>query len=249
MDHSSPETTAAHAGGRFDPTTGAVMPAIHPSTTYARGEDYDLIGSHGYSRDGHPVADQVEDVAAELDGGADALAFGSGMAAAVSFFETVDTGRHVVAPRVMYHGVQNWLRRLAERRGIGLTLFDQSEPDALAAAIDPGRTDVVWVETPVNPTWDVIDIAAAAAAAHAAGAALVVDSTVAPPVTTRPLDLGADFVFHSASKYYNGHSDVLAGLLIARAMDDRWVDVGQVRTAIGGILPPFEGWLLLRGLR
>ena len=243
------ETIAAQADHFLDPATGALAPPIHPSTTYARGPDYAPLGEHVYSRYGHPTGDQVERLAARLDGGAEAALFSSGLAATAALFETVETGRHVAAPRVMYHGAQAWLRRLSEKRGIALTLFDQADPAALAAALRPGETDVVWIESPVNPTWDVIDIAAAAEAAHAAGAILAVDATVATPVTTRPLALGADLVFHSCTKYLNGHSDVLAGLLVTKAADARWEEVKLVRGLTGGICGPFEAWLLLRGLR
>ena len=171
------------------------------------------------------------------------------MAAVCAFFETVNSGEHVVAPRIMYHGAQDWLRRLSEKRGIGLTLFDASDPDALSAAVQPGKTSVLWIETPANPTWDVIDIAGAARIAHEAGAILAVDGTVSSPVTTRALEQGADIVFHSATKYLNGHSDVVAGILVSARDDERWQEIKRVRTLTGGILGPFESWLLLRGMR
>ncbi len=243
------DTLAAQADHFIDPATGGLSPPIHPSTTYARGADYELIGEHGYSRYGNPTGDRVAALAARLDGGAAALLFSSGLAGVAALFETVETGQHVAAPRVMYHGAQNWLRRLSEKRGIGLSLFDPADPAALAAAIRPGETAVVWIETPVNPTWEVIDIEAAAAAAHAAGAILGVDATVSTPVTTRPLELGADIVFHSATKYMGGHSDVLAGLLVTREADARWQEIELVRGLTGGVCGPFEAWLLLRGLR
>ncbi len=148
----------------------------------------------------------------------------------------------------MYHAAQDWLHRISERRGIGLTFFDAGDPAALAQAIRPGETDIVWIEAATNPNWQVIDIAAAEAA-HKAGALLGVDSTVAPPVTTRPLEHGADFVFHSATKYMNGHSDVTAGVLVAAKADARWEEIKQVRNLTGGMLGAFEAWLLLRGLR
>ena len=243
------ETLAVQADRFVDPATGGLSPPIHPSTTFARDADYALRGAYGYSRSGNPTGERVEAVAARLDGAAEAMLFASGLAAFAAFFETLESGRHVVAPRVMYHGGQDWLRRLSERRGIGLSLFDAADPAALAAAIRPGETAVVWIETPVNPTWDVIDIAAAAEAAHGAGAILGVDATVSTPVTTRPLELGADIVFHSATKYLGGHSDVLAGLLATREADARWAEIRELRTLTGGVCGPFEAWLLLRGLR
>ncbi|MDJ0943768.1 MAG: PLP-dependent aspartate aminotransferase family protein [Kiloniellales bacterium] len=245
----SPRSILAQIDHYLDPATGAVSPPIQPATTFARGTDHEPLGAYRYARTRSPSDDLAERVFAELDGGAEARLFGSGMAAVTSLFETVDGGRHVVAPRVMYHAAQDWLRRISQRRGIGLTLFDASDPAALAGAIRPGETDIVWIESATNPNWQVIDIAAAAEAAHAAGALLGVDSTVAPPVTTRPIELGADFVFHSATKYLNGHSDVTAGVLVAAKADERWEEVKLVRNLTGGMLGAFEAWLLLRGLR
>jgi cystathionine gamma-synthase len=171
------------------------------------------------------------------------------MAAIAALFETVNIGEHIVAPRVMYHGAQDWLHRISEKRAIQLSLFDASDIDELKRAVQPGKTSVVWIETPVNPTWEVIDITAAAEIAHQAGAILAVDCTVAPPVTTRALDFGADIVFHSATKYYNGHSDLVAGILVSRELNDRWQEIKLVRTLSGAVLGPFEAWLLLRGMR
>ena len=245
----TPRSRLAQAGHFVDPVTGAVVPPIHPVTTFARGAGYEPVGDYVYGRTRNPTDEQAVRLLAELDGGAEALLFGSGMAAVTALFETLETGQHVVAPRVMYHGAQDWLRRISAKRGIGLDLFDQADPAALASVLRPGETAIVWVETPVNPTWDVIDIAAAAEAAHGAGAILAVDSTVAPPVTTRPLALGADIVFHSATKYLNGHSDVSAGVLVTKAADPRWEEIRLVRSLMGGILGSFESWLLLRGLR
>ncbi len=249
MPESKPATRLAHAGGSPDPTTGAVIPPIHPATTFGRDRAYELIGEFTYGRYSHPTAELVEQAAADLDRGEAALAFSSGMSAFVNFFETVPPGSHIVAQTVMYHGGLEWLRRLAGRRDLDLSLFDPAAPSGLAEAIRPGETEIVWVETPANPTWDVVDIAASAATAHAAGALLVVDSTGAPPVTTRPLEFGADMVFHSATKYYNGHSDVSAGLLVTAKPDARWEELTSVRRMSGTVLDPFGAWLLLRGMR
>ena len=249
MRRHSPRTILAQAGHFVDSVTGAVTPPIHPSTTFARGDDYELIGDYIYSRYQNPTYDQVEHVAAELDGGAEARLFSSGMAAITAVFETINIGQHIVAPTIMYHGAQDWLRRIAEKRNIGLTFFDATDPNALRQAIKPGKTAILWVETPVNPTWDVIDIADAAAAAHDAGAILGVDCTVSTPITTRALDLGADLVFHSATKYLNGHSDVTAGILVTRETDQRWEEINFIRKHVGGVLGAFESWLLLRGMR
>jgi cystathionine gamma-synthase len=242
-------STLAQAGYFIDHVTGAVVPPIHPSTTFARDSNYELIGDYNYSRYQNPTYDQVESLAAKLDNGADAKLFSSGMAAITACFETVRSGQHIAAPTIMYHGAQDWLRHISKRRNIGLTLFDATDPDALQQAIQPGKTAIVWIETPVNPTWDVIDIASAATAAHNAGALLGVDCTVSTPITTRALDLGADVVFHSATKYFGGHSDLTAGILVTRNVDERWEEIKFIRKHVGGVLGAFESWLLLRGMR
>lgn len=244
-----PATLAAQALGTTDAETGAVVPPMHSSTTFARGADYRLVGGHLYSRDSAPTVRRAEEIVAALDGGPDARLFASGMAAFAALLEALPEGAHVLAPKSMYYAAQDWLIRLAGRGRIGLDLFDQTRPEALSAALRPGRTAMVWIETPANPTWDVVDIAAAAAAAHEAGAMLAVDSTCAPPPTTRPLELGADIVFHSATKYLNGHSDLTAGALVPAREDELWAQIHKVRTATGGVLGGFEAWLLIRGMR
>ena len=242
------ETLLAQGGHFIDPETGAIVPPIHTATTFARDERYELIG-YGYSRTANPTGAQVEAVLAKLEGAEDALVFASGLAGVTTFFDTVRTGERVVVPRIMYHGTADWLRRLAERRGVRVAFFDAAAPGALEAAVGADETAVVWIEPCVNPTWDVIDVRAAAHAAHGAGAILGVDATATPAVTLRALDLGADVVFHSGTKYLAGHSDVTAGVLAARSADARWEDVKLARNLMGGVLGPFESWLLLRGMR
>ncbi|GAB4236745.1 MAG: cystathionine gamma-synthase [Methyloligellaceae bacterium] len=248
-DNWARSTLAVQALHKINEATGAVVPGIEPASTFARGPGYELIGATSYARYTNPTARIVEEVLTAIEGAADALVFNAGMAATTCAFETLRSGQHVVAPQIMYHGGQDWLRRISETRGIGLTFFDQTREGALEEAVRPGETALVWVESPVNPTWDVIDIAHAAAVAHAAGAILIADCTVAPPCTTRALGLGADIVFHSATKYLGGHSDVVAGALATREKNERWEEIGLVRKLTGGILGPFDAWLLLRGMR
>lgn len=243
------ETVAAHALRAVDEATGAVVPPIYLSTTYARDENYVPKLKENYVRNGNPTLWQTEDTIAALEGGVGALLFASGMAAITTLTETIPQGAHVVAPDVMYYGTRDWLKRLESLGRISLTLFDPRKEGALEASLQKDKTDFVWIETPLNPTWDVIDIEAAANAAHAAGAILAVDATATAAVTTQPLKLGADIVFHSATKYLNGHSDVLAGVLVTREANQRWKDVGVLRTRMGSPLPPFECFLLMRGLR
>ena len=244
-----PATRAAQALGRHDPSTGAVTPSVQPATTFARGTDYGLPDGRSYARPSNPTFEPPEAVLANLEGGAAALLFASGMAAATAVFQALAPGDHVVAPRVMYWGLRDWLLGFARDWGLAVDLVDMTDLDALAAAMRPGRTRLVWIETPANPTWCVTDIAGAAAIAHGAGARLAVDSTVATPVLTRPIEHGADLVMHSATKYLNGHSDVLAGALVTARADALWERIQAVRAQGGAVPGSFEAWLLLRGMR
>ncbi len=248
-DRLRPETVAAHALRAVHEATGAVVPPIYLSSTYARDENYQPKLKENYVRSGNPTLWQTEETIAALERGTSALLFASGMAAITILLETVPHGAHVVAPDVMYYGTRDWMKRLEGLGRISLTLFDPKQEGALEKALIKGKTDLVWIETPLNPTWDLIDIEAAANAAHAAGAILAVDATATGAVTTQPLKLGADIVFHSATKYLNGHSDVLAGVLVTREENQRWADVGMLRTKMGAPLPPLECFLLMRGMR
>ncbi|HEX2138140.1 MAG TPA: PLP-dependent transferase, partial [Woeseiaceae bacterium] len=181
--------------------------------------------------------------------GAAALLFPSGMAAAMALMQTLSPGDRIVAPKVMYWGLRNWLLRFANQWGLSVDFFDPSDADALPALVQKGRTALLWVETPCNPTWDIVDIARAAEIARSCGARLAVDSTVPTPVLTRPLELGADIVMHSATKYLNGHGDVVAGALVTAREDDWWDRIREVRAEGGAIPGSFEAWLLQRGMR
>ena len=246
----APETIVAQAAHYEDPTTGAVVPPIQPSTTFARDEKYRLLSAdHSYGRDENPSFRSAERMLARLEGAEDALLFSSGMAAAMAIVQSLEPGERIVAPKVMYWGLRNWLVRFCDNWGLELELFDAREPGDLARKAGEGRTSLVWIETPCNPTWDVIDIAAAAEIAHDAGAILGVDSTVPTPVLTRPLEIGADLVMHSGTKYLNGHGDVVAGVLATAKTDARWDRIRQVRAEGGAILGSFEAWLLQRGMR
>jgi len=246
-----PASLLAHGGQRPDPVGGDVVPAVHPSTNYARDEDYRPIDPAGstYSRDGNPGYRPVEAMLAWLEGGAEALLFGSGMAATAAVVQALKPGDHVVGLKVMYWGIRDWLIGFCADWGLKLDLADAADPGALARTVRPGETKLIWIESPCNPTWDVVDIAAAAETAHRAGARLAVDSTVATPIHTRPIELGADIVMHSATKSLNGHGDVVAGALVAARTDDFWARVRGNRAHGGAVLGPFETWLLQRGLR
>ena len=242
------ETLTVQAMHEIDALTGAVIPPIHPATTFARDADNALIGETDYRRPAGPNERQAARVLAMLDGGADARIFASGIAAIAAVLETVPTGGHVIAQSEMYYGARLLFQRALARKRITLNFVPVGDLDALTAAARPG-TDLIWVETPANPSWAIVDIAACADIAHAAGATLAVDSTCAPPCTTRPLELGADIVMHSATKYLNGHSDVLAGVLVTRGDDARWAEIAEIHSKTGAVPGAFETWLLLRGLR
>jgi len=243
------QTLAAQALGHVDAQSRALVPPIHITTTYERDADNRYSNGLTYARPHNPTTRQAEAVIAALEGGADAMLFASGMAAAVAVFDRLVAGDHVVAPGVMYWALRDWLGTGLAARGVDVTFVDMTKLGDLKAAIRPGDTKVVWIETPANPLWTITDIQAAAALAHGAGALLAVDSTVATPVFTNPLALGADLVMHSATKYLNGHSDVLAGVLVARAAGEDWERIAATRGATGAILGPQEAALLLRGMR
>ena len=199
------ETLVAQAMGDIDATTGALIPAIHNSTTYQRDADNGYTRGRIYSRADNPGYDPVERVLTELEQGADALVFASGMAASVAVFQALQPDAHVIAPVVMYWSLRNWLKQFSQQWQIEVSFVDTSDTDAVAAALRPGKTELVWLETPGNPLWTVADIQAISTLAHEAGARVVVDSTVATPIHTQPLLLGADLVMHSATKYLNGN--------------------------------------------
>jgi len=240
-----PATLAAQALGWTDAATGAVIMPIHTATTFIRDPDNQYRRGRSYARADNPTYDQPEQLLTALEGGAGSLLFPSGMAAATAVFNSLPPGSHIVAPRVMYWALRRWLGEA----NLTAEFVDATSLDAIAAATQKGRTGLVWIETPANPLWSVTDIAGAAEIAHRAGARLAVDSTVATPVLTRPIELGADLVMHSATKYLNGHSDVMAGTVTAARDDEAWRRIVGARSSGGAILGGFEAYLLLRGMR
>jgi cystathionine gamma-synthase len=243
------ETIAAQAGGTMDNDTGAIVPPIHIATTFLRDADNQYRRGYVYGRPDNATVRRVEAVLTALEGGAASLVYGSGMAAATALFLALPRPAHVVAPTVMYWALRKWLASDAPSCGIMATFADTADLDAVRASIRPDETRLVWLETPANPLWTISDIAGAAGLAHAHGALLAVDSTAATPVLTQPLALGADIVMHSASKYLNGHSDVVAGSLTFVRTEDLFERAASVRKTLGGILGPFEAALLMRALR
>jgi cystathionine gamma-synthase len=249
-ESTKPDTICAQGGGAHDEATGGVAPAIQPSTTYLRGTDNELVTENFYSRYSAPNVRQAEAAIAQLEGAAEARLFSSGMAAALAVYRRLPPGSHVVATKRGYFSIVAWLAEQHERGALDVSFFDPRAPETLPRLVRKGETRLVWIETPVNPVYEVVDIAAAAEAAHGAGALLAVDSTAASPILQRPIEHGADIVHHSATKYLNGHSDVLAGVLAIRDANlPIWADIHEERKIGGAALGAFEAWLLLRGLR
>lgn len=256
-------TRAIHAGQDPDATTGAVVPPIYQVSTYKQDGVGGLRGGYEYSRSANPTRTALEEALASVEGGARGFAFASGLAAEDTLLRAVlRPGDHVVVPDDAYGGTYRLIARVLGPWGIDHTPVHLSDPDAVLAAIEPGRTKVVWVETPTNPLLGVSDIEVLAAHARAAGALLVVDNTFATPYLQRPIELGADVVVHSTTKYIGGHSDVVGGALVVA--DGAQLPVGLTgptgttaladavafhQNASGAVAGPFDAWLTLRGLK
>jgi cystathionine gamma-synthase len=249
ISNMKPETIAAQGLGWIEDETRAVSPPVHLSSTFIRDPDNQYRSGREYARADNPTYDQPEAVLAALEKGKAAMLFASGMAAATAVFLALKPGDHVVIPTVMYWGLRSWLLGFGREWGLDVETVEMSDTDAVRRVVRPGKTKLVWVETPGNPMWNLTDLAAVAEIAHKAGAKLAADSTVSSPVLTRPIEFGADIVMHSATKYLNGHSDIVMGALIARDDDAFWKRIESVRARIGGIAGSFEAWLLLRGMR
>ncbi|MEW1889413.1 PLP-dependent aspartate aminotransferase family protein [Streptomyces sp. NPDC085659] len=249
------ETRAAQGDGWRSPTTGAVPPAISMGATYARDGEYRTPAGLAYLRDqGAPGYEQVEDVVAGLEGGSRGLLFSSGMAAATAVFQVLPAGSRVVVPRTMYFGLTKWILEFGTEQGLEVVQVPMDDLDAVAAAVAAAPTRLVWAESPANPTWTVTDLAAVGAVAREAGALFGVDNTVPTPVHSRPFEHGADLVMHSGTKYLNGHTDVVAGLLVlAPDPGERaaalWERLELHRRLTGPMLGPMETYLLMRGIR
>lgn len=246
----NPATLLAQSGHFIDPASGSVIPPIYPSTTFARDEDFNLYHpGHLYTRDDDPTMRGVELLLANLEGAADAMLYCSGMSAVAGVFTNLRPGDHIVIQKSLFYGVIKWPKRFCERWQIDLDFFDCTIPGDLERLVQPGRTRMVWIETPSNPFLHVVDITACADIAHAAGAILVVDSTTATPILTNPIAFGADLVVHSATKYLGGHSDVLAGLVVTAKRDQWWEIMQMERQSLGPIPTPQSAWMLNRSLR
>jgi cystathionine gamma-lyase len=241
-------TRVIHAGQQPDPSTGAIMTPIYASSTYVQKSPGDHQGWE-YSRSHNPTRDAYEKCVADLEGGIRGLAFASGMAATSTILELLDSGSHVVAGDDLYGGSFRLFHGVRERSSnLSFTFVPIEEPDRLRAAIRP-ETRMIWVETPTNPMLKIVDIAAAADIAREQGALLVVDNTFATPLLQRPLELGADIVMHSATKYLNGHSDIIGGVAVVRHDEELAERLWYLLNSTGGIQGPFDSFLALRGLK
>jgi cystathionine gamma-synthase len=242
------ETLAVHAGAEPDPTTGAVTPPIHLSTTFQRASDGSFPSGYAYVRDGNPNRRALEQALAQIEGGASAIAFASGMAATMAVFQALAPGDHVVAPLDAYFGTPKLLKEHFIPWGLRVSFVDMTDLGAVKAAIEP-TTRLVWTETPSNPTIAVTDLRAVAALARSAGALVACDNTWATPFLQRPLALGYDLVVHSTTKYLSGHSDVMGGVVITREAAGLAERLRSYQVNGGAVPSPFDCWLVLRGIR
>jgi cystathionine beta-lyase/cystathionine gamma-synthase len=239
-------TDCIHAGQEPDPSTGAVVTPIHPTTTYAQEE----LGEHEgyeYSRTGNPTRAALEENVAELEGGVRGLAFGSGMAAISAVTHLLEAGDHVVAEENVYGGTHRFFRRILTRYDLTFTFVDASDPANVEEAVEP-ETEMVFLETPTNPNLKLNPVEPIAEMASDRDLLTVVDNTFASPYLQQPLELGADVVVHSATKYLGGHSDAVGGVVV---VDDegRGEDLHFVQNSVGAILGPFDAWIVLRGVK
>ena len=243
------ETRAIHAGQEPDPTTGAVVPPIYATSTYKQDGVGGMRNGYEYSRSANPTRTALEECIAALEEGERGFAFASGLAAEDTLLRALcKPGDHVVIPDDAYGGTYRLFDKVAGPWGLEHTPAQVHNVDAVREAIQPGKTKIVWVETPTNPLLNIADIESIAAVAHEAGALLVVDNTFASPYLQQPLTLGADIVVHSTTKYCGGHSDVVGGALVVKDLGLA-EQIAFHQNSIGGVAGPFDAWLVLRGLK
>ena len=241
-------TLAIHGGQSPDPSTGAVMPPIYATSTYAQSSPGVHQGFE-YSRTHNPTRFAYERCVAALEGGSRGFAFASGLAATSTLLELLDSGDHVIAMDDLYGGSYRLFERVRRRSaGLSFSFVDLTDPAAFEAAITP-KTRLVWIETPTNPLLKIVDIAAIAAIAKKHGLLVAVDNTFASPILQRPLEHGADIVMHSATKYLNGHSDMVGGMLVVGDNTELGEQLAFLQNSVGAVQGPFDSFLALRGLK
>ena len=242
------ETIAVHSGRSVDPATGAVTPPIHMSTTFERDADGTYPQGFVYGRAGNPTRALLEECVRDLEGGEGAAAFSSGAAALAAVFQSLSTGDHVIAPQDLYHGTKALLRDRLARWGLQASFVDMTDTDAVREAMNPA-TKLILVETPSNPLLKITDISQVAQLAHNMGLTCVCDNTWATPALQRCLDLGADMVVHSTTKYLGGHGDVTGGVVVSGDEGPLFQEIRAIQRDGGAVPSPFDCWLILRGIR
>ncbi|MFO7691111.1 MAG: cystathionine gamma-synthase [Cryobacterium sp.] len=243
------DTLAIHAGQAYDPTTGSVIPPIYQTSTYVQNSIGDLKGGYEYSRGGNPTRTVLETLLAALEGGKHGLAFASGLAAEDTILRAIlAPGDHVVLGNDVYGGTHRLINKIHGAWGIRNTTVEMSDLAAVEAAIIPGESKILWVETPSNPLMKISDIAALAELGHRHGLVVIVDNTFASPALQHPLAFGADVVVHSTTKYLGGHSDVLGGGLVIND-DDLAEKATFIQFAAGPVAAPLDAWLTVRGIK
>ena len=242
-------TKIAQALHFSDPETGSVVPSIDHSATYSRDENYEPRQAYWYRRDGNKTTQLAEEIISELENANASLLFSSGMSACTAVLEMLPAEAHIAVPRVMYHGVLGQIQNFASKNRIRVDYYEAGDLASMESIIKNGVTQLVWVETPNNPNWEVTDISSASELAHKAGAKLIVDATATPPTMTKSLNLGADISFHSATKYLNGHSDISAGALSFNQQSSMYENLFTIRKLHGTVLNSQDAFLLIRGLR
>jgi cystathionine gamma-lyase len=241
-------TRVIHGGQRPDPLTGAVMPPIYATSTYVQSSP-GVHQGYEYSRTHNPTRDALQAALANLEGGAAAFAFASGMAASATLLELLDAGSHIVAMHDLYGGSYRLFENVRKRSaGLKVSFVDLSDPAALAHALRPD-TRLIWVETPTNPLLKLVDLSAVADLARRRGILTVCDNTFATPFLQRPLEHGFDIVMHSTTKFLNGHSDSIGGAAIVRERGELAERIGYLQNALGAVPGPFDSFLTLRGIK
>jgi cystathionine gamma-synthase len=241
------ETIAVHGGYEVDPATGAVAPPIHLSTTFER----DIEGAYSrgfmYSRNENPNRNALEQGVSALEGGVTAAAFGSGMAAAMAVFQALSPGDHILAHVDAYYGIMRLLSDVFSRWKLDVEFIDMTDTAAVKDALR-SNTKLAWFETPSNPLWRVVDLAAAITAVHDAGSICVCDNTCSPTLQ-RPFDFGSDIVHYSTTKYFGGHCDVMGGIIVSKMENEFFQRIRSIQYSGGAVPSPFDCWLILRGMR
>ncbi len=241
------ETLSVHAGRNVDPNTKAVTPPIYLSTTYEREKTGEYPKGYNYSRNNNPNRESLEKCLAQLEGGAEGVAFSSGSAAAMSIFQTLSPGDHVIATDDIYHGTRKLLKNF-EKWNISYSFVDMTNIDAVKKVILK-NTKLFWIETPTNPLLKIIDIKNISELAHKNNSTVVCDNTWGTPVLQNPFNFGADLILHATTKYIGGHSDILGGIVISKAADDLYQNIRDIQKSGGAVPSPFECWLVLRGIQ